>query len=139
MSVLDKASKMAAMQGYHTVHSPAVANRFFKSGPRDQIAECFCADSGMQGSSSTVENAKKTFKMKELVQWVVKQLQPYQTAELADAQDRIKELERQIAQPSNGNGLALRLKSGQSPSEVLSPRSPRSQKARPVPRERGFL
>ena len=36
--------------------------------------------------------------MKELAQWVVKQLQPYQTAELADAQDRIKELEKQLAQ-----------------------------------------
>ena len=36
--------------------------------------------------------------MKELAQWAVRQLQPYQTAELADAQDRIKELERQLAQ-----------------------------------------
>ena len=36
--------------------------------------------------------------MKELAQLVVKQLQPYQTAELADAQDRIKELERSLAQ-----------------------------------------
>ena len=36
--------------------------------------------------------------MKELAQWVVKQLQPYQTAELADAQDRIKELEGKLAQ-----------------------------------------
>ena len=36
--------------------------------------------------------------MKELAQWVVTQLQPYQTAELADAQDRNKELERQLAQ-----------------------------------------
>ena len=33
-SVLEKASKMAAMQACHTVHSPAVANKFFKSGPR---------------------------------------------------------------------------------------------------------
>ena len=62
----------------------------------DQIAECFCADSGIQVSSSTPESSKKTFRMKELAQWVVKQLQPYQTAELADAQDRIKELERQL-------------------------------------------
>ena len=36
--------------------------------------------------------------MKELAQWVAKQLQPYQMAELADAQDRIKELEKQLAQ-----------------------------------------
>ena len=36
--------------------------------------------------------------MKELAQWVTKQLQPYQMAELADAQDRIKELEKQLAQ-----------------------------------------
>ena len=36
--------------------------------------------------------------MKELAQWAVKQLQPYRTAELADAQERIKELERQLAQ-----------------------------------------
>ena len=35
--------------------------------------------------------------MKQLAQWVAKQLQPYQTAELADAQDRIKELEKQLA------------------------------------------
>ena len=65
----------------------------------DQIAECFCANSGIQVSSSTRESSKKTFRMKEeLAQWVVKQLQPYQTAELADAQDRIKQLERQLAQ-----------------------------------------
>ena len=44
------------------------------------------------------ENAKKSFRMKELAQWVTRQLQPYQTAELADAQDRIKELEKQLAQ-----------------------------------------
>ena len=44
------------------------------------------------------ENAKKSFRMEELAQWVSKQLQPYQTAELADAQDRIKELEKQLAQ-----------------------------------------
>ena len=36
--------------------------------------------------------------MKELAQWVTQQLQPYRTAELADAQDRIKELEKQLAQ-----------------------------------------
>ena len=64
----------------------------------DRIAECFCADSGIQVSSTTPENAKKPFRMQELARWVVKQLQPYQTAELADAQDRIKELERQLAQ-----------------------------------------
>ena len=64
----------------------------------DQIAECFCADSGIQVASSMAENAKKSFRMKELAQWVTKQLQPYQTAELADAQDRIKELEKQLAQ-----------------------------------------
>ena len=64
----------------------------------DQIAECFCADSGIQVSSEPPEHSKKTFRMKELAQRVVKQLQPYQTAELADAQDRIKELERQLAQ-----------------------------------------
>ena len=49
-------------------------------------------------SSETPEHSKKTFRMKELAQFVVKQLQPYQTAELADAQDRIKELGRQSAQ-----------------------------------------
>ena len=42
----------------------------------DQIAECFCADSGIQVSSSTPESSRKTFRMKELAQWVVKQLQP---------------------------------------------------------------
>ena len=61
----------------------------------DQVAECFCADSGIQVSSSTPESSKKALRMKELVQWVVKQLQPYQTADLADAQE---ELERQLAQ-----------------------------------------
>ena len=64
----------------------------------DQIAECFCVDSGIQLASSMAENAKKSFRMKELAQWVTKQLQPYQTAELADAQARIKELEKQLAQ-----------------------------------------
>ena len=64
----------------------------------DQIAECFCADSGIQVASSMAENAKKSFRMKELAQWVAKQLQPYQTAELADAQGRIKELEKPLAQ-----------------------------------------
>ena len=64
----------------------------------DQIAECFCADSGIQVASSMAESAKKSFRMKELAQWVAKQLQPYQTAELADAHDRIKELEKQLAQ-----------------------------------------
>ena len=44
------------------------------------------------------ENAKRSFRMKELAQWIAKQLQPYQTAELADAQDRIKTLEKQLAQ-----------------------------------------
>ena len=62
-----------------------------------QIAECFSADSGIHVSSSTPESSKKSFKMKEIAQWVVKQPQPYQTAELADAQDRIHELERQLA------------------------------------------
>ena len=64
----------------------------------DQVAECFCVDSGIQVSSSTPESSKKTFRMKELAQWVVKQLQPYQTAELANAQNRIKELRKQLAQ-----------------------------------------
>ena len=64
----------------------------------DQVAECFCVDSGIQVSSSTPASSKKTFRMKELAQWVVKQLQPYQTAEPADAQDRIKELKRRLAQ-----------------------------------------
>ena len=63
-----------------------------------QIAECFCVDSGIQVSSQTPAHSKKTFRVKELAQFVVKQLQPYQTAELADAQDRIKELEGQLAQ-----------------------------------------
>ena len=44
------------------------------------------------------EYANKSFRMKELAQWVTKQLQPYQTAELADALDRIRELEKQLAQ-----------------------------------------
>ena len=52
----------------------------------------------MQVASAMAENAKKSFSMKELAQWVAKQLRPYQTAELADAQDRIKELEKQLAQ-----------------------------------------
>ena len=43
----------------------------------DHIAECFCADSGIQVASSMAENAKKSFRMKELAQWVTKQLQPY--------------------------------------------------------------
>ena len=67
----------------------------------DQIAECFCVDSGIQVSSETPKHSKKTFRMKELAQFVVKQLQPYQTAELADAQDRIKQLERQLVQHRN--------------------------------------
>ena len=49
-------------------------------------------------SSETPEHSKKTFRMKELAQFVVKQLQPYQTPELADTQNRIKDLERQLAQ-----------------------------------------
>ena len=49
-------------------------------------------------SSETPEHSKKTSRMKELAQFAVKQQQPYQTAELADAQDRIKKLERQLAQ-----------------------------------------
>ena len=64
----------------------------------DQIAECFCAGSGIQVASAMAENAKKSFRMKELAQWVTRQLQPYQTAELADAQDRIKQLDKQLAQ-----------------------------------------
>ena len=64
----------------------------------DQIAECFCADSGIQVASSVAENAKKSSRMKEVAQWVAKQLQPDQTPELADAQDRIEELEKQLAQ-----------------------------------------
>ena len=68
----------------------------------DQIAECFCAGLGIQVESSMAENAKKSFSMKELAQWVTKQLQPYQTAELADAQDRIKEPEKQLAQRKRG-------------------------------------
>ena len=34
----------------------------------DQLAECFCADSGIQVASSMAENAKKSFRMKELAQ-----------------------------------------------------------------------
>ena len=33
-SVLDRASKVAALEGYHSVHSDPVANRLFRSGPR---------------------------------------------------------------------------------------------------------
>ena len=64
----------------------------------NHIAECFCADSGIQVASSMAENVKKSCRMKELAQWVAKQLHPYQTAELTDAQDRIEELEEQLAQ-----------------------------------------
>ena len=64
----------------------------------DQIAECFFADSGIQVSSETPEHFKKTFRIKELEQFVVKPFQPHQAQELADAQDRIKDLERQLAQ-----------------------------------------
>ena len=91
----------------------------------DQIAECFCANSGIQVASSMAENAKKSFRMKELAQWVTKQLQPDQTAELADAQDRIKELEKQLAQqrqrgPTEGEIGAEPLESSQ-PSEPSQP------------------
>ena len=37
----------------------------------NQVAECFCVDSGIQVSSSTPESPKKTCRMKELAQWVV--------------------------------------------------------------------
>ena len=74
----------------------------------DHIADCFCADSGIQASSETPEHSQKTFRMKGLAQWVVKQLQPYQTAELADEQDRIKELERQWAQQRKRTQKQLR-------------------------------
>ena len=40
----------------------------------DQIAECFCAHSGIQVASAMAENGKKNFRMKELAQWVAKQL-----------------------------------------------------------------
>ena len=90
----------------------------------DQGAERFCADSGIQVASSMAENAKESIRMQELAQWVPKQLQPYQTAELADAQDRLKELEEQLAQQRR-----LKRKSGQSPLKALSPQSLHSQKA----------
>ena len=73
------------------------------------------------------ENAKKSFKMKELAEWVAKQLQPYQTAELADAQDRINDLEKQLAQQRKRGPAEAEI--GQSPSKALSLRSPHSQKA----------
>ena len=67
----------------------------------DQIAECFCVVTrGFKCPPRPLspKQSQKTFRMKELAQFVVKLLQPYQTAELADAQDRTKELERQLAQ-----------------------------------------
>ena len=85
----------------------------------DQIAECFCADSGIQVASSMAENSKKSFRMKELAQCVAKQLQPYQTAELADAQDR----------KSSWPNSARKRRSGQSPLKALSLQSLHSQKA----------
>ena len=67
--------------------------------------------------------------MKELAQWVAKQLQPCQTAELADAQDRIKELEKQLAQqrkrgPTEAEVGAEPIGSSQ-PSEPSQPSSKR--------------
>ena len=49
-------------------------------------------------SAQTPEHLFLTFRMQEVAQCVVKQLQPCQTQELADAQDRIRDLERQLAQ-----------------------------------------
>ena len=73
------------------------------------------------------ENAKKSFRMKELAQWVTKQLQPYQTAELTDAEDRIKELEKQLAQQRKRGPTEAEI--GAEPIEALSPQSLHSQKA----------
>ena len=98
----------------------------------NQIAECFCTDSGIQVSSSTPESSKKTFRMKELAQWVVKQPQPYQTAELADAQDRIRELERQLAQQRKRTHVETPIGSSQ-PSEPSQPEgTPSSKRVRPA-------
>ena len=63
----------------------------------DQVAEFFCVESGTQLPQIS-ENSKKAFRMKELAQFVTKQLQPDQTQELAGAQDRNRDLERQLAQ-----------------------------------------
>ena len=98
----------------------------------DQIAKCFCADSGIQVASSMAENAKKCFRMKELAQWVAKQRQPCQTAELADVQDRIKELEKQLAQqhkrgPTEAEIGAKPIESSQ-PSEPSQPEGAPSSK-----------
>ena len=110
--------------GYVHIARPSTCSR--AQAGLDQIAECSCADSGIQVTSTMAENAKISFRMKELAQWVAKQLQPYQTAELADAQDRIKELES--SWPSNTNVVQLK------PSEALSPQSLHTRKAHPVPR-----
>ena len=95
----------------------------------DQMAECFCADSGIQVASSMAENAKKSFRMKELAQWVAKQLQPYQTAELADAQDKIKELKKQMAQQRKRGPTAAEI--GAEPIESSQPSEPSQPEGAP--------
>ena len=96
----------------------------------DQIAECFfCADSAIKVASSMAENAKKSFRMKDLAQWVAKQLQPYQTAELADAQDRIQELEKQLAQQRKRGPTEAEI--GAEPIESSQPSEPSQPEGAP--------
>ena len=76
-----------------------------------------------------LKTPRKSFRMKELVQWVAKELQPYQTAELADAQDRIKELEKQLAQQRKRG--ATEAETGAEPIESSQPSEPSQPEATP--------
>ena len=101
----------------------------------DQIAECFCADSGRQVASAMAENAKKSFRIKELAQWVAERLPPcrtapHRTAQPADAQDRIKELEKQLAQQRKRGPAEAEI--GAEPIESSQPSEPSQPESQPA-------
>ena len=64
----------------------------------DSIAKSFCQQHNLNPDSGDSEAQQKSFRMKQLCQFLIDLCAPFQQQQLSEAQDRIKVLEQELAQ-----------------------------------------
>ena len=69
----------------------------------DSIAENFCTQSGVNIDTSEPDSQQKSLRMRHFCAHLVEQFSVFQQQDLADAQDRIKTLEQELAAAKRGS------------------------------------
>ena len=102
----------------------------------DQISECFCADSGIQVTSSMAENAKNPSGRRSSRSGLPSSCSPIR--QLSWQMLKTGSKSWKSSWPNNANVVQLKRKSGQSPLEALGPQSLHSRRARLALSKYGF-